>query len=206
MVVALVALFLSLTGGAYAAIVVTGNNVKDGSLTGRDIQDRSLTSKDFKASGLSERTGKDGARGPAGATGATGAQGPKGDPGPGGAAGPAGPAGNAGAAAVAVSDLPDKTLAPGEQANWTVGPFAINVSCVDDTANASGYGYWATTLSVRTSVPTAGEFTLYGLTAYLPNYAGSTVINCSWSSVLCTICAEVRKLGELFLACPARRH
>jgi hypothetical protein len=42
MAVALIALFVALGGGAYAAIVVTGGNVKNGSLTGVDFKKRSL--------------------------------------------------------------------------------------------------------------------------------------------------------------------
>jgi len=42
MAVALIALFAALGGSAYAAIVVTGKNVKNGSLTGVDFKKRSL--------------------------------------------------------------------------------------------------------------------------------------------------------------------
>ena len=37
MAVAVLALFVALGGGAYAAIVVTGKNVRNGSLTGVDF-------------------------------------------------------------------------------------------------------------------------------------------------------------------------
>jgi hypothetical protein len=42
MAVALIALFAALGGSAYAAIAVTGKNVKNGSLTGVDFKKRSL--------------------------------------------------------------------------------------------------------------------------------------------------------------------
>lgn len=64
MAVALVALFTALAGSAYAATVITGKNVKNGSLTGADVRTNSLTGSDVtglrgadvKSSGL---TGSD---------------------------------------------------------------------------------------------------------------------------------------------------
>lgn len=49
LVLAFVALLVALGGTAYAAIVITGKNVKDGSLTGRDIKDGSLGRTDVRA-------------------------------------------------------------------------------------------------------------------------------------------------------------
>jgi hypothetical protein len=79
-VVAYLALFVALGGSSYAAVTITGKNVKNRSLTAKDIKknsltttevkDRSLLGKDFKAGQL-----------PRGATGATGPQGPKGNTG-----------------------------------------------------------------------------------------------------------------------------
>jgi hypothetical protein len=91
LVVAVAALFVALGGTGYAAVSVTGRNVRDGSLTGRDIRNGSVTSGDIKDGTL---RGSDfhsgvlstGSRGPAGPTGAKGATGP---------AGPAGAAGSA---------------------------------------------------------------------------------------------------------------
>ncbi len=47
--VAFVALLVALGGTAYAAIVVTGKNVRNGSLTGADIKDGSLGRTDVRA-------------------------------------------------------------------------------------------------------------------------------------------------------------
>jgi hypothetical protein len=47
-VVATLALFVALGGGSYAAITITGKNVKNSSLTGKDIKNSSLTSSDVK--------------------------------------------------------------------------------------------------------------------------------------------------------------
>lgn len=86
-VVATLALFLALGGGAYAAATlrqgsVTTREIRDRGLKGRDlatgavgsraILDRSITQKDLSAA---VRSGIDGARGPAGPTGAPGAAG-----------------------------------------------------------------------------------------------------------------------------------
>jgi type VI protein secretion system component Hcp len=68
-------LFLLLGGTAYAALTITGKNVKNGSLTGKDVKNGSLLRKDFKKGQL-----------PAGAPGAPGA------PGAAGASAPSGPA------------------------------------------------------------------------------------------------------------------
>jgi hypothetical protein len=67
---ATISLFVALGGSAYAAVTITGRNVKDGSLTSADVRDRSLLSKDFKQGQLPA--------GPQGATGAIGPQGPAG--------------------------------------------------------------------------------------------------------------------------------
>ena len=40
--VAYLALFAALGGSAYAAVTVTGKNIKNGTITGRDVKNRSL--------------------------------------------------------------------------------------------------------------------------------------------------------------------
>jgi hypothetical protein len=56
LVISLVALFVSLGGVGYAAVTITGKNVKNSSLTGKDVKNSSLTGSDVKNSSL---TGKD---------------------------------------------------------------------------------------------------------------------------------------------------
>jgi hypothetical protein len=56
LVISLVALFVSLGGVGYAAVTITGKNVKNNSLTGKDIKNSSLTGKDVKNNSL---TGSD---------------------------------------------------------------------------------------------------------------------------------------------------
>jgi len=45
---ATIAVFIALGGSSYAAITITGRNVKNSSLTGRDIKNSSLTTSDVK--------------------------------------------------------------------------------------------------------------------------------------------------------------
>lgn len=54
MVVAMIALAVALAGTAYAAIKVTGKNVKDKTLTGKDVKPDSLTDKQIKESTLGQ--------------------------------------------------------------------------------------------------------------------------------------------------------
>jgi hypothetical protein len=77
-VMATLAMFIALGGSSYAAITITGKNVKDSSLTGRDIKNNSVRSADV--AGLRATDFKTG-------------QLPAGPAGPAGSAGPAGPAG-----------------------------------------------------------------------------------------------------------------
>ncbi len=78
LVVAIAAVVLTSVGSATAAHLITGEQIKDGSIASRDIKNGSLTNADFK-SGL--RTGPRGPEGPAGAAGPQGARGDDGDDG-----------------------------------------------------------------------------------------------------------------------------
>jgi hypothetical protein len=79
-VVATLALFVALGGSSYAAISITGKNVKNGSLTGKDVKNSSLTTSDVKNRSLLSKDFKSGQL-PAGLQGP---QGTKGDQGPSG--------------------------------------------------------------------------------------------------------------------------
>ena len=79
MAVAMLALFVALGGTAVAttSALITGNQIKNGSITGLDVKNRSLTPRDFRGSvrgtrGLRGLTGAQGAPGAAGASGAPG--------------------------------------------------------------------------------------------------------------------------------------
>ena len=88
-VMATAAVFIALGGTSYAAITVTGRNVRDASLTGkdlrnnsvtgRDVRNRSLLAADFKPGQLpAGQAGAPGPKGDQGARGADGVQGPRG--------------------------------------------------------------------------------------------------------------------------------
>ncbi len=86
-VVAYLSLFVALGGSSYAAIKVTGKNVKDSSLTGKDIKNSSLGTADLKNGNLLAADFKAGQlpAGPQGPRGLTGPAGPAGQRGPAGA-------------------------------------------------------------------------------------------------------------------------
>jgi len=77
--VAYLALFVALGGTSFAAAaVITGKNVKNGSLTGKDVKNSSLTGGDVKNESLTPKDFNGSVQGP---KGDTGPQGPKGDTG-----------------------------------------------------------------------------------------------------------------------------
>src|SRR3954469_19309526 len=63
MVVAVVALAVSLGGSAYAALVITGKNIKNGTVTGKDIRSHSLRGSDVKHDGIGGGSIKESTRG-----------------------------------------------------------------------------------------------------------------------------------------------
>ena len=92
MAVAMLALLVALGGTSYAAVQITGKNVKNSSLTGADIKNSSLTTSDVKNNSLLAADFKKG-QAPKGAQGPAGAAGPTGVAGAAGATGAQGPAG-----------------------------------------------------------------------------------------------------------------
>ena len=89
-VMATIAVFVALGGSSYAAITITGKNVRNSSLTGGDIRNSSLTTLDVRNRSLLARDFKAGQlpAGPQGLPGARGAKGDKGDRGVQGERGP----------------------------------------------------------------------------------------------------------------------
>jgi hypothetical protein len=75
-VVASLALFVALGGSSYAAVKITGKQIRDGSLTGADIKNGSVGARDLKP-GAAGQPGPAGSQGP---QGPQGLQGPAGDP------------------------------------------------------------------------------------------------------------------------------
>lgn len=72
-VMATIAVFIALGGSSYAAIQMTGRNVKNGSLTGKDVRDRSLGQRELSNRAVKSLRGKAGPAGPAGVQGPAGA-------------------------------------------------------------------------------------------------------------------------------------
>jgi hypothetical protein len=141
--VAYLALFAALGGSAYAAVTVTGKNIKDGTITGRDVKNRSLGTSKLSATAVSSLTGQRGPAGPQGEKGEPGPAGPtsaKGEAGPAGPQGPAGPAGPSGISGweYRVSEgvyLPSGVSNP-TQANCTGGKKALGGGASATYANA----------------------------------------------------------------------
>jgi hypothetical protein len=135
--VAYLALFATLGGSAYAAVTVTGNNIKDGTITGKDVKNRSLGTKTLSTEAVNSLRGQQGP---------VGLQGPKGDGGERGPAGPTGPKGDPGVsgyqqvnavsafdsspskAATAYCPAGTKVIGGGAFVNATGGPVAVQSS------------------------------------------------------------------------------
>lgn len=79
-VISLLALFVALGGSSYAALSMTGKDVKNGSLTGKDLKNNSVTGADVKALGTGDV--QDGSLLATDFKSGQLPQGPKGDPGP----------------------------------------------------------------------------------------------------------------------------
>ena len=135
---AVLVLSLGLGGTAAAVTLVTGKQIKDGtvrgrdvgngSLTGADVADRSLSPADFSGS-VQGPTGPQGPAGPSGPAGSKGDPGPKGDPGqpgregpqgPQGPQGPTGPTGPAGVSGLYYAGSDPQVIGPGKVATWNV--------------------------------------------------------------------------------------
>jgi hypothetical protein len=120
-VVAYLALFAALGGSAYAAVTVTGKNIKDGTVTGRDVKNRSLGTNKLSTRALSSLTGQPGPQGLPGPEGDKGEQGPAGQigkPGPKGDTGPAGPQGPSGISGWQYETV-GKAIPPGTHTTWS---------------------------------------------------------------------------------------
>jgi hypothetical protein len=77
------AMFIALGGTSYAAVKITGAEVRDGTLTGRDVRNGSLSGRDVRNGSLRAADIAPGQI-PAGPRGVAGPKGDKGDRGPGG--------------------------------------------------------------------------------------------------------------------------
>jgi hypothetical protein len=173
-VIAATALFVALGTSAYAGTLITGKNVKDGSLTGRDIKAASLTSREIKAGSLTRNDFRAGEM-------RAGEPGPKGAPGPGGPKGDAGPAGPAGATTVVVryTDVSGTGVIDG------VAPCQPGERAVGGGFDAGGNGGYLTTYhdgpspAVNGAVPTGWKVTV----------GSQTNVNAAMSGRIYAVCA-----------------
>jgi hypothetical protein len=140
MLVAVVALLASTAGISYAAVQVTGTNVKDASLTGRDVKNGTVTGKDVKNGTLGAKKlskaaigSLKGQPGVAGLQGPAGPQGPKGDSGVQGVQGPKGDTG--------VAQVTTRTGGIAFAADGFIGDKDQAVMCLPgETVVGGGYG------------------------------------------------------------------
>lgn len=88
LVVAIVALVVAVGGTSYAAITVTGANIRNGSVQSIDLTDNAILSRDIRNGGIFpvdlSAAAKSALKGATGATGPTGSTGPTGPTGPAG--------------------------------------------------------------------------------------------------------------------------
>ena len=142
-----VGLALTTPVAAQAGRLLTGDDLKDGTVTTADIANGSLKKKDFAADVLPEAgppglQGEEGVQGPAGPAGPAGAPGV---PGPAGSAGPAGPAGEQGPSGVVDAVFQAGSVdAPTATLNFIAAPATISVQSGE-------------TLSVTSSVSLGGS-------------------------------------------------
>jgi hypothetical protein len=181
--VAYLALFAALGGSAYAAVTVTGKQIKDGTVTGKDVKNRSLGAAKLSASALGSLAGESGPAGPQGPAGPKGDQGKQGPAGTTGAQGEQGPQGPAGLANIeykvsAGKSIPkDQTV--GDQVNCTSGKVALGGGAAQFPSGAP--------MRVVSSAPGGLNGTSTGWSTQVHNEGGSAFSAFAW-----VVCANVQ--------------
>jgi hypothetical protein len=146
-VVATLALFLALGGTSYAALTITGKQVKNSSLTGKDVKNGSIAGGDVKKGSLlsshfkaGQLTG--GSAGPAGPSGPVGATGSAGTPGSPGAPGTPGVSGLQIVETLSASDATDSKVVtatcPGTKKVVGGGALLLNAGASNVAIERSG--------------------------------------------------------------------
>jgi hypothetical protein len=178
-VVAYLALFAALGGSAYAAVTVTGKNIKDGTVSGRDVKNRSLGKAELSPSAVSSLLGD---RGPAGPQGPAGPKGPQGEPGLPGAPGETGPQGPSGLTGIeyrvssGASVPKDQTI--GDQVNCTSGKSVLG-------GGVAHYPY-GSPARVVSSAPGGANGDSTGWSVQVHNQGGNAFNSYTWA-----VCAKV---------------
>jgi Collagen triple helix repeat (20 copies) len=139
LVMAIVALFVAFSGTATAALVMTGKQIKDGTITGKDLRNRTLGTNKLSKNAVSSLKGQRGPAGPAGPqgpkgeAGVQGVQGPKGDA---GAIGPQGPEGDTG-----VAEIRTRTAGFAFTVNGGIGELKDGAAMCQPGESVVGGGY-----------------------------------------------------------------
>jgi Collagen triple helix repeat (20 copies) len=136
LVVALVAVLVAFSGSATAALVMTGKNIKDGTITAKDVKNRTLGTNKLSNNAVSllkGQPGPAGPQGPKGEPGVQGVQGPKGDTGPAGQQGPKGDTG--------VAQVTTRTAGIAFTADGTIGEAKDQAAMCQAGETVVGGGY-----------------------------------------------------------------
>ena len=168
--VAYAALFVALGGSSYAAVAISGKDIRDGTVTTKDVKNSSLLLRDFKRGQIPV--------GPQGEQGPTGPQGPQG---PQGETGSTGRPGEPGSALAYAHVNSDGTFDPASSKNLrhsaTVSRLGVTAYCLDfsvDPKNAvaslSGSGFGA-----------PGEIAAWRATCSGSGFQGNVVVR-TWDS------------------------
>jgi len=180
--VAYLALFAALGGSAYAAVTVTGKNIKNGTITGKDVKNRSLGTSKLTPTAVSSLIGERGPQGPQGERGARGPAGPTGQTGPKGDTGPAGQQGPTGVSGyvVVVTPVSAATTIPKGQAG------RVGVVCPQGkSVLGGGVAHYPENQSARVVESTPAD-TGTGWTALVYNDGDSSFESYAWAT-----CANV---------------
>jgi hypothetical protein len=188
-VVAYLALFAALGGSAYAAVTITGKNIKDGTVTGRDVENRTLGISKLSANAVRSLAGQPGAQGPAGVPGPKGNKGEPGEPGspgPSGAPGPMGPEGPRGPSGLSGWEYrtAGHSIGPDDHETWVVDCTPGKKALGGGVAASGPYQGSARNARIVQSVP-AGAATGW-LVTYMNGYSQGIMTAYAW-----VICAYV---------------
>src|SRR5262245_12963583 len=176
--VAYVALFAALGGSAYAAVTVTGKNIKDGTITGKDVKNRSLGAGKLSFQALGSLAGDPGPAGPRGAAGPRGSKGERGPVGPIGQTGPAGAPGPSGISGWH-SNISAGSIPPKDYRYWTV-------YCNGGKALGGGVGSETNFTRIVDSAPAGADGSQGWYVRVYNDSASQTVTAYAW-----VICADV---------------
>ncbi|HVG74397.1 MAG TPA: hypothetical protein VM824_03395 [Thermoleophilaceae bacterium] len=180
--VAYLALFAALGGSAYAAVTVTGKQIKDGTITGKDVKNRSLGTGKLSASALGSLAGQRGPAGPQGPAGPKGDPGKQGPSGATGATGEQGPQGAAGVTNIEYRVSAGKSVAKNTTVTDHVNCSSGKVALGGGAANFPSAGE----SRVVSSAPGGDNGTATGWTVQVHNEEGNAFTTFAWA-----VCANV---------------